>query len=141
MQFNRDEAGTMHPLPKPSVDTGMGLERISAVMQHVHSNYEIDLFQALIAAAARETNTSDLDQQFAQGHRRPYPRLFLPDRRRRHSRAMKAAATCCAASSAARSATATSWARAPPSSTGSCPDLVAVMGEAYPELVPRRRRA
>ncbi|AAZ96506.1 alanyl-tRNA synthetase, class IIc [Thiobacillus denitrificans ATCC 25259] len=60
MQFNRDEAGTMHPLPKPSVDTGMGLERISAVMQHVHSNYEIDLFQALIAAAARETNTHDL---------------------------------------------------------------------------------
>ena len=60
MQFNRDEAGTMHPLPKPSVDTGMGLERISAVMQHVHSNYDIDLFRALIAAAARETNTSDL---------------------------------------------------------------------------------
>ena len=60
MQFNRDEAGTMHPLPKPSVDTGMGLERISAVMQHVHSNYDIDLFQALIAAAARETNTADL---------------------------------------------------------------------------------
>jgi alanyl-tRNA synthetase len=60
MQFNRDESGTMHPLPKPSVDTGMGLERISAVMQHVHSNYDIDLFQALIAAAARETNTTDL---------------------------------------------------------------------------------
>src|SRR5512139_2188352 len=60
MQFNRDEAGVMHPLPKPSVDTGMGLERVSAVLQGVHSNYEIDLFQALIAAAARETNTSDL---------------------------------------------------------------------------------
>jgi alanyl-tRNA synthetase len=60
MQFNRDESGTMHPLPKPSVDTGMGLERVSAVMQHVHSNYEIDLFQALIAAAARETSTGDL---------------------------------------------------------------------------------
>ncbi|HEY9098167.1 MAG TPA: alanine--tRNA ligase [Thiobacillus sp.] len=60
MQFNRDEAGVMHPLPKPSVDTGMGLERISAVMQHVHSNYEIDLFQALIQAAARETRTTDL---------------------------------------------------------------------------------
>ena len=59
MQFNRDEAGTMHPLPKPSVDTGMGLERIAAVMQHVHSNYEIDLFRALIAAAARETQTTD----------------------------------------------------------------------------------
>ncbi len=60
MQFNRDEAGTMHRLPKPSVDTGMGLERISAVLQHVHSNYEIDLFQALIKAAARETSTKDL---------------------------------------------------------------------------------
>src|SRR5574340_907873 len=60
MQFNRDEAGTMHPLPKPSVDTGMGLERVSAVMQHVHYNYDIDLFQVLIRAAARETNTSDL---------------------------------------------------------------------------------
>jgi len=61
MQFNRDEAGVMHPLPKPSVDTGMGLERISAVMQHVHSNYEIDLFQALIKAAARETLSANLD--------------------------------------------------------------------------------
>jgi alanyl-tRNA synthetase len=60
MQFNRDEHGVMHPLPKPSVDTGMGLERISAVLQHVHSNYEIDLFQNLICAAARETKTSDL---------------------------------------------------------------------------------
>ena len=50
MQFNRDEAGVMHKLPKPSVDTGMGLERISAVLQHVHANYEIDLFQKLISA-------------------------------------------------------------------------------------------
>ena len=61
MQFNRDEAGVMHKLPKPSVDTGMGLERMAAVMQHVHSNYEIDLFQTLIKAGARETKTSDLD--------------------------------------------------------------------------------
>ena len=60
MQFNRDEHGVMHPLPKPSVDTGMGLERISAVLQHVHANYEIDLFQTLICAAARVSNTSDL---------------------------------------------------------------------------------
>jgi alanyl-tRNA synthetase len=60
MQFNRDEAGVMHPLPKPCVDTGMGLERVAAVLQHVHSNYEIDLFQALIAAAARETGCKDL---------------------------------------------------------------------------------
>jgi alanyl-tRNA synthetase len=60
MQYNRDSAGTLHPLPKPSVDTGMGLERISAVMQQVHSNYEIDLFQALIKAAAKIANTTDL---------------------------------------------------------------------------------
>ncbi len=60
MQFNRDEAGVMHPLPKPSVDTGMGLERISAVLQGVHANYEIDLFQSLIAAASRETHCEDL---------------------------------------------------------------------------------
>ncbi len=52
MQFNRDDAGVMHPLPKPSVDTGMGLERIAAVLQGVHSNYEIDLFGTLLAAAA-----------------------------------------------------------------------------------------
>ncbi|WP_323017918.1 alanine--tRNA ligase [Castellaniella sp.] len=60
MQFERDAQGTMHPLPKPCVDTGMGLERIAAVLQHVHSNYEIDLFQSLIRAAARETGTADL---------------------------------------------------------------------------------
>ncbi len=58
MQFNRDE-GVLHPLPKPSVDTGMGLERISAVLQGVHSNYEIDLFQDLIKAAIRETGTGE----------------------------------------------------------------------------------
>uniref|UniRef100_UPI00374D49DB alanine--tRNA ligase-related protein n=1 Tax=Undibacterium sp. TaxID=1914977 RepID=UPI00374D49DB len=55
MQFNKDEQGVLHPLPKPCVDTGMGLERIAAVLQHVHSNYEIDTFQNLIKAAARET--------------------------------------------------------------------------------------
>ena len=60
MQYNRDEAGVMHALPKPSVDTGMGLERISAILQGVHANYEIDLFTTLIAAAARETKTTDL---------------------------------------------------------------------------------
>ncbi|MGK0673689.1 MAG: alanine--tRNA ligase [Halothiobacillaceae bacterium] len=60
MQFNRDEQGVLHPLPKPSVDTGMGVERIAAVMQGVHSNYEIDLFQVLIRAAARETGQTDL---------------------------------------------------------------------------------
>jgi alanyl-tRNA synthetase len=63
MQFNRDEAGVMHKLPKPCVDTGMGMERLAAVLQHVHSNYEIDLFQALIRAAARETGASDLENK------------------------------------------------------------------------------
>ena len=60
MQFNRDDAGVMHRLPRPCVDTGMGLERIAAVLQHVHSNYGIDLFQQLIKAAARATGATDL---------------------------------------------------------------------------------
>ena len=59
MQYNRDDRGVMNPLPKPSVDTGMGLERLAAVLQHVHSNYEIDLFQDLIRAAVRETGAKD----------------------------------------------------------------------------------
>ncbi|WP_060485739.1 alanine--tRNA ligase [Pseudomonas sp. NBRC 111123] len=59
MQFNRTADGVLHPLPAPSVDTGMGLERISAVMQHVHSNYEIDLFQNLLSAAAKAIGCSN----------------------------------------------------------------------------------
>lgn len=62
MQYDRAADGTLTPLPKPSVDTGMGLERISAVMQGVHSNYEIDLFQKLLKAAARLAGTADLNQ-------------------------------------------------------------------------------
>ncbi|MEO0420885.1 MAG: alanine--tRNA ligase [Pseudomonadota bacterium] len=60
MQFDRDATGTMTPLPKPSVDTGMGLERMAAVLQGVHNNYEIDMFRALVEAAANATNTQDL---------------------------------------------------------------------------------
>src|SRR5882672_2637580 len=60
MQYSRDEKGVMTPLPKPCVDTGMGLERVAAVLQGVHDNYQIDLFQDLIKAAARETNAQDL---------------------------------------------------------------------------------
>ncbi|WP_116474300.1 alanine--tRNA ligase [Zobellella maritima] len=63
MQFNRQADGTMEPLPKPSVDTGMGLERIATILQGVHSNYEIDLFQALIKAAAEAVGTRDLDNK------------------------------------------------------------------------------
>jgi alanyl-tRNA synthetase len=60
MQFNMDETGAVTPLPAPCVDTGMGLERLAAILQHVHSNYEIDLFGQLIKAAARETGCTDL---------------------------------------------------------------------------------
>jgi alanyl-tRNA synthetase len=60
MQFNMDETGAVTPLPAPCVDTGMGLERLAAILQHVHSNYEIDIFEALIKAAGRETGTADL---------------------------------------------------------------------------------
>ncbi len=63
MQYDRDASGTLNPLPRPSVDTGMGLERLAAVLQHVHSNYEIDLFQALIKAAARAVGIDDLDNK------------------------------------------------------------------------------
>ncbi|WP_313487442.1 alanine--tRNA ligase [Atlantibacter hermannii] len=63
MQFNRQADGTMEPLPKPSVDTGMGLERIAAVLQHVNSNYEIDLFRDLIQAVAKETGATELSNK------------------------------------------------------------------------------
>jgi alanyl-tRNA synthetase len=63
MQFNRQADGTMEPLPKPSVDTGMGLERIAAVLQHVNSNYDIDLFRTLIQAVAKETGATDLSNK------------------------------------------------------------------------------
>lgn len=63
MQYNRQADGTMDPLPKPSIDTGMGLERISAILQNVHSNYEIDIFQSLISAAAKIVGTEDLEEK------------------------------------------------------------------------------
>jgi alanyl-tRNA synthetase len=138
MQFNRTEDGVMHPLPKPSVDTGMGLERLAAVLQHVHSNYEIDLFAHLLASGQGRgggrwrASTSTREPQ-PEGHRRPHPRLRLHRGPTASSPATKAAATCCAASPAAPSATATSWARASPSSTPWWP-AGREMGEAYPEL-------
>jgi len=139
MQFNRDESGTMHPLPKPSVDTGMGLERISAVMQHVHSNYEIDLFQALIAAAARETQTADLtnnslkviadhiracsflivDGVIPGNEGRGYVLRRIIRRAIRHGYKLGARTAFF---------------------NRIVPDLVAVMGEAYPELTKAQQR-
>lgn len=66
MQYNRQSDGTMEPLPKPSVDTGMGIERIAAIMQGVHSNYEIDIFQALIKKTAEILSVSDLEEKSLQ---------------------------------------------------------------------------
>ncbi|MCB1830849.1 MAG: alanine--tRNA ligase, partial [Gammaproteobacteria bacterium] len=63
MQYNRDAAGNLTPLPRPSVDTGMGLERLAAVLQGVHSNYETDLFQSLITAAAEATGCADMENK------------------------------------------------------------------------------
>jgi alanyl-tRNA synthetase len=63
MQFDRAADGKLSPLPAPCVDTGMGLERLAAVLQHVHSNYEIDLFQHLIRVAAQLTNTPDVENK------------------------------------------------------------------------------
>ena len=139
MQFNRDASGTMHPLPKPSVDTGMGLERISAVMQHVHSNYDIDLFQALIQAAARETQTHDLsinslkviadhiracsflivDGIIPGNEGRGYVLRRIIRRAIRHGYKLGARAAFF---------------------NRIVPDLVAVMGEAYPELAKAQNR-
>ena len=112
MQFNRDEQGNMNPLPKPSVDTGMGLERMAAVMQHVHSNYEIDLFQDLLKAVARETGAAfsmeEPSLKVIADHIRSCSFLIadgvLPS--------TKAAATYCAALSAAPYATVTNWVKA-----------------------------
>lgn len=110
MQFERSADGTMTPLPKPCVDTGMGLERISAVLQHVHSNYEIDLFQSLIQAAARETKTSDLSNNSLKviaDHIRACSFLIIDG----SSPAMKAVAMCCAVLFAVPCVTVTNWVR------------------------------
>ena len=121
MQFNRDEQGNMNPLPKPSVDTGMGLERMAAVMQHVHSNYEIDLFQDLLKAVARETGApfsmEEPSLKVIADHIRSCSFLIadgvLPSN--------EGAATYCAALSAAPYATVTNLVRNRRFSTNSCP--------------------
>jgi alanyl-tRNA synthetase len=133
MQYERDASGTLTPLPKPCVDTGMGLERIAAVLQHVHSNYDIDLFQVLIRAAARETGVTDLgtpslrviadhiracaflivDGVIPGSEGRGYVLRRIARRALRHGHKLG---------------------QARPFFHRIVPDLVAVMGDAYPEL-------
>jgi len=137
MQYNRNPQGELHPLPAPSVDTGMGLERIAAVLQHVHSNYEIDLFTALIAAVAGQLGTADTEDKslrviadhlrstaflVADGvlpgnEGRGYVLRRIIRRAIRHGNKLGANAPFFAAL---------------------VPELVAQMGEAYPQLVARQ---
>ncbi len=139
MQFDRQPDGTLLPLPAPCVDTGMGLERIAAVLQHVHSNYEIDLFQHLIKAAAAITNTTDLEHKSLRviaDHTRACSFLIvdgvLPSNegrgyvlRRIIRRAVRHLWKL-----GALSAEGNFWRMVQP--------LIDVMGEAYPELVEKR---
>jgi alanyl-tRNA synthetase len=139
MQFDRQPDGSLLPLPAPCVDTGMGLERIAAVLQHVHSNYEIDLFQHLIKAAAKITNTSDLEHKSLRviaDHTRACSFLIvdgvLPSNegrgyvlRRIVRRAIRHLWKL-----GALNAEGNFWRMAQP--------LIDMMGEAYPELVEKR---
>ncbi|HXF67964.1 MAG TPA: alanine--tRNA ligase [Burkholderiales bacterium] len=139
MQFDRDEQGVLTPLPRPCVDTGMGLERIAAVLQGVHDNYRIDLFQDLIRAAARETGARDLssnslrviadhirataflivDGVIPSNEGRGYVLRRIIRRAIRHGYKLG---------------------RTTPFFHGMVDDLARVMGEAYPELVGARER-
>ncbi|UJW82157.1 alanine--tRNA ligase [Hydrogenophaga sp. SL48] len=139
MQFNMDETGAVTPLPAPCVDTGMGLERLAAILQHVHSNYEIDIFDALIKAAGRETGTADLsnpslkviadhiratsflisDGVIPSNEGRGYVQRRIVRRAIRHGYKLG---------------------QKTPFFHKLVPDLVAVMGEAYPNLANQAQR-
>ena len=136
MQFEQQTKETRVPLPKPSIDTGMGLERLAAVLQHKHNNYDIDLFRALIEAVAHETGVDPDGAAIgvAQGDRRPSARDLVPDRRRRaalqRGPRLRAAPhhaprdAPCAHPRRARIRWSTSW----------CRRWCSEMGDAYPEL-------
>jgi alanyl-tRNA synthetase len=139
MQFNMDETGAVTPLPAPCVDTGMGLERLAAILQHVHSNYQIDIFDVLIKAAGRETSTPDLsnpslkviadhirataflisDGVIPSNEGRGYVQRRIVRRAIRHGYKLG---------------------QKTPFFHKMVPDLVAVMGEAYPNLASQAQR-
>ena len=108
MQFDRDADGNLTPLPKPSVDTGMGLERIAAVMQGVHSNYEIDLFARRSFGKAGEiTGTKELDNSSLRVIADHIRASRVPRFSTAYCRVTRGAATCCGGSSGARCGTVT----------------------------------
>ena len=140
MQFEEGPPGTRVPLPRPSIDTGLGLERFAAILQGKHDNYDTDTLRALILASAEATGTDPdgaAPDRPPRG-RRPSARDRVPDRRRRAALATRAAATCCAGSCAAPCATCTMMGTREPVFHKLVPALVRQMGAAYPELAARR---
>ena len=136
MQFEEGPPGTRVPLPRPSIDTGMGLERFAAILQGKHDNYDTDTLRALILASAEATG-QDPDGPHKVSHRVVADHLrstVVPDRRRRAAVATRAAATCCAGSCAAPCAMLHMMGAREPLMYRLVPALVRQMGAAYPEL-------
>ena len=137
MQYEQIEPGNRVDLPKPSIDTGMGLERMAAILQGVHSNYDTDLFRTLIEAVAHATGVAPEGdaQGLAPGDRRSPARLVASSSPTACCRRTRAAATCFAASCAAPCAMRSCSARKEPLMYRLVPALVREMGQAYPELI------
>ena len=146
MQYEQDGKGGLTPLPKPSIDTGMGLERTATILQGVESNYEIDLFEPIfeaiwkVARVPADERTGAHQPHGLAGHRGPHPRRHLHGASTASCPPTRAAATCCARSSAAPCASARSWASRDLFFADLAPAVLEAMGDAYPELRPELGR-